>query len=1025
MTMTERGFVLDDRPLTFDPCFKKLGREIAHFANHTRKLVRASHKHRPILLEAAEWSEGAAPLDRRPDDPARAMAAIDKFARSRRADRTTLIGAYFAHHHLRIQAESSRELLRESFRTDPGHRAKTCHRIYHEAYEQRWAWISSLLDLSINASAPDLSREDYAAFNVGSLADHEDVDLAIVAASPEAQGALSRAFTAVSKTFLRYASKIQLFLTEQFETPRTGALLEEYEQVLDRQAERVVSATQLLNAEHLCGSQTLARALFERVTSRFFAGQGSPYIHEAYLRAVMGELGHHLLPSNIPGVLSPKREVYVPAKLVIAAVRVIHGIREARPPETLAVLAEKDPEHAEVYATLSDAFVQNEMLRSLLFLYVVQGDDLDLSDVTIERSARRVAVLLGLGESARRSAERRLMGAYADIRANALRSIATLSLKIARHLGRVSTFRKVVETGDIEIPGDIRAAASSTKSQRNLALHLLETLEQHKSGVFWDEVVELVGAQVVTRDRFFDGLASLGLSKRRMVVRGYVEMMIEDAASMIELLVLAALHDRDKRDRGEPASSPPHARLFWWAMMRLLARDRQSLELFVSRLDTETRSEALFRLATAYTPTELAALANFVERAEVSPRGARVARAVRSVIILVHHSSNALSRLSVRVLGRTPDFLQRLGDTRRLKDLASEISQRAAREPNPREQIELLGDAFDVAALRAALIAILEATPQARDIEYTGAVDEYVRALFKACFREVRARSPMFDRYRPGTGIAIYATGSYARGEAFGADWDYIAVIDHDESRALGSKEADAMKKFFGKVLQLVGQAMARRGLLPHNRFTDRFNTYVLSVSELESYFATRDSETFIDEAEVLEARFFLGDPAVARAFNERVWTRVAKTNRDDFMKDLLGEIRNRRERPPLGFNIKLGPGGLREIHLTWLLIRLHAELPGPLAPALLPLAEKALPKVRADLRYLTEANEELRRARDLYRLAVAFDDHMEPEILARIAKDLEPLKRAGVREPYRDKLAKLMQEVARRVDRVADAIEG
>jgi UTP:GlnB (protein PII) uridylyltransferase len=211
---------------------------------------------------------------------------------------------------------------------------------------------------------------------------------------------------------------------------------------------------------------------------------------------------------------------------------------------------------------------------------------------------------------------------------------------------------------------------------------------------------------------------------------------------------------------------------------------------------------------------------------------------------------------------------------------------------------------------------------------------------------------------------------------------------------------------------------------MPHNRFTDRFNNYVVSIEELETYFRTREEETFIDEAEVLEARFFLGDPAVARVFNDRVWTAVAKTNRVAFMRDLLHELKSRRLRPPLGLNIKVGPGGLREIHLVWLAIRLYADLPGPLVPALLSTAERALPAVGPDLRYLMAANEALRGARDLYRLAVAFEDHMEPEILARIAKDLEPLKRAGVKEPYRQKLVRLMAEVAHRVDRVAAALE-
>ena len=221
----------EQRPLTLDPCFGKLGREITRFANHTRKLLRASQKHRPILEEARDWSEGVASLDETPTNPAVAMRAIDKFARSRRQNRTTLFGAYFAHHYLRTQAQHSQAMLREAFTPDPRHRVRTCHRIYREAEDRRRAWISALLDLTVAASAPDLNRNDYCAFNVGALTDHEDVDLAIVVASVEAREALGRGFAQVSKTFLRYASKIQLFLTEQFSTPRTGALIEEYQQI--------------------------------------------------------------------------------------------------------------------------------------------------------------------------------------------------------------------------------------------------------------------------------------------------------------------------------------------------------------------------------------------------------------------------------------------------------------------------------------------------------------------------------------------------------------------------------------------------------------------------------------------------------------------------------------------------------------------------------------------------------------------------------------------------------------------------
>lgn len=984
-------------PLTRDPAFGKLGREISRFANHTRKLLRASKRYREKLEEACEWSEGVASIDVTPESPANAMRAIDKFARSRREHRTTLFGAYFAHHYLRVQAQHSRALLREAFNPDPEHRVQTCHRIFREADDSRRRWVSALLDLTVAASAPDLNRNDYCALNVGALTDHEDVDLAIVVSSIEAREALGRGFAQVSKTFLRFASKIQLFLTEQFATPRTGALIEEYQQLLDQPARSVVSVTQLLGSQYLCGARHLERALDERVIKCYYAGQGSPTAHQGFLRSVMGELRYFLMPNAVPGVLAPKKEVYVPAKLTTAAVRVIHGVHEPSPPIALALVAEKDPEYADTYLTLADAFVQNEILRALMFLYVFPSDEFDLSDPSIRDASRRVALLLGLGASARRTAQDRLMGAYMDYRARALRCVATLSGKIERHLTRVSTFRNMLEHAD-----------SLHESSGNLAERLLRALEQHKGSVFWDEVVELIGGRWETASRFVRDLGALREPEKRDVARRYVAMMVEDAASLVEFLVFLAAQDR------EHENVPENGPIFWQEMIGHLEAHADALDGFVDRLDTETESEALFRLASVYTAPNLARLADLIENADRTTQGARVVRAIRSVIVLVHHRSNAIGRITVRVLARTPEFLQRLGDARRLKELGAEIRSQAAREQIPGEQIELLGDAFDVDVLQAALIAVLEGAPAARDSEFTSAVDAYVRELFKACFRGVRQRSPIFSHYRPGAGFALYATGGYGRGEAFGGDWDYLAIVgEHDKG----------MKKFFGKVLQRVSGAMTRRGLLPHNRFTDHFNAYVLSLEELRSYLEHRTQETFIDEAEILEARFFLGDPAVARRFNDEIRSFVENENGRDFLRDILHELESRRATLPHGLNLKLAPGGLREIHLLWLAIRIFAKLPGPMVPELLRQAAEALPECRTDLRFLMVANAELRRARDLYRLVVAWDETLEPDVIVEMAKDLAPLQQAGVREDYSEELEKLLVTSALRIDRVAEAI--
>lgn len=991
------------RPLTFDPGFNKLGREISKFANHTRKLVLASQKNRKMLEAASDWSQGAAPLDAAPESPTAAMRAMDKYARVHREDRTKCVGAYFAHHYLRTQAESSRDLLRSAFTRDREHRIRTCHRTYETQEATRREWVAALTEITLSAAAPDLSKSDYVVFNVGALVDHEDVDLAILVKDEEARKALSSGFAGVTKTFLRYASKVQLFLTEELTTPRVGATIEEYEQLLTRPTRSVVSVMQLLGSQYLCGNKNLARLLQERVITAYYAGEGLPIVHEAFLRSVMVELRHYILPNSKPGLLSPKREIYVPAKLATTAARVVHGVHEARPPHALMMLAEKDPALAETYRTLADAFTQNEVLRALLFLYVYPGDEFDLLDSDVEVATRRVALLIGARESARRDSADRLNQLYTDIRARALGAAATLSTKIELHLSRVSTFRRLVERHRVD-----------SEEHSNLAVRLLDALIRYKDSVFWDEVVGLLADSPVNGQRFYDDLLSLDASKRTQIAEGYVRQMSDNAPALVDFLVFIARKDQETRPRSQTARPGPIPLKFWCAFTLLMTEDSVRRDAVIQRLDTEISADALFRLALAFPPDLIAELTDLIESSGNTLRTARVVRALRSAIVLAHHRSNYVGRVATRVLGRTPQFLARLGDSRRLKELNTDILQQAAREREPGEQIELLGDSFDVAALRGALMAVLEGTPSALDAELVSAVDQYVRELFKACFREVRQRSAMFEHYRPGSRIAIFATGGYGRGEAFGGDFDYLAVVDEDDR---------GLKKFFGKVLQRVAGCMSRRGLHPHNRFTGQFNAYVVSIPELVEHLSHRSQETFIDEAEVLEARFFLGDPLVAKAYHEQVRGKVTGENANDFVSELLNELKTRRSYVPPGLNLKEGAGGLREIHLLWLALRVVAQLPGPVSPEMLWPIAQVLPRSRGDLRFLMIAHSELRRVRDIYRLLVAFDDTIDADALTTVAKDLRPLREAGVHRGFAREVTKLLSASAMRIDRVASEI--
>ena len=105
------------------------------------------------------------------------------------------------------------------------------------------------------------------------------------------------------------------------------------------------------------------------------------------------------------------------------------------------------------------------------------------------------------------------------------------------------------------------------------------------------------------------------------------------------------------------------------------------------------------------------------------------------------------------------------------------------------------------------------------------------------------------------------------------------------------------------------------------------------------------------------------------------------------------------------------------------LALRCYAGLRGPIGPPSIDAIARSIPGVEPELQGLFEAYRELRRARELYRLTVAFDDHVEPELLEEVAYDLAPLREAGVRTPYRPHLDATMDRTAALIDHLREEL--
>lgn len=985
----------------FDPAFQPLGEEIDRFANHIRRRMHSSRKARQELQDANLRSGGAAPLTAPPADTERAMLALEAHAKARDISATPLVGAYFSHHFLRQQAQLATEVL-SAYRGDRERRAGTLYRCFVGAEAERKTWVKALLRSCLRTAAPALNEEDYVAFNAGSLLDYEDIDLAFIARDEHTQDVLQTCLNTVNPTFLRYASKVQLFLSEQVSNRRSAPLLSDYARLLKRAEGSVVSVMQLLGSDYLSGGRELQRALATQIVYKHYAHGSDPLVHEAFLRKLSKELRVMMQPRPESRVLSPKREVYLPAKLATAGLRVIHGVHASLPPIALRELAQADPELSESYQSLSEAFIENELMRTLLYVYVLPAERFDLGDADTLTACRRPAELLGLGPG--EEVEGFLLDRYGAARKRALTASGQLYGAIERHLKEISSFRHLVRELDAE-----------EAAQDDVPRQLLRALQQHPGGVFWDQVVNRISDERPVA--FARGLRALPRREREWVAQAYVGLMVEDAAALLEFFVYLVQSDQDQAAEGPRPEGGSLAELFWDALTAHLNTHPNALRELAHSLDLSASAGALYKLTASAPPVFLSRFVDRVEAKVDSKRAHRVVRALRSMILLCHHRSNAMSRAAARAMtANKAQLLKRLGSSRQLDELVKDKLLLAAQSRKLRPQIDALGQALDVGFVKCALERALMIPSGKYAQDFVHLVDRYVPQLFVACAREVQRQNPGRFEHISLKEIALFSTGGYGRGESFGSDWDYFALIERGDPER---------KLFFGRALQRMSSAMGRRGLSAHNRFAEHFGAYVGTVPEVVEHLQERGPETFIDEAELLEARPLYGSEEAAARFKGEVQRWIIQERAGAFSQDLLRELAaRRRSNAGLVDNPKSAPGGLREIHLVWLLAQVSAGLHERISQDVLPEVARALPGCEPDLHFLLGAHERLRRARELYRLTVAYDDVIDAPAFIRVGRALSPLQDAGVSAEFAEHLAAELRASALRIDRVIAAVE-
>jgi len=182
-----------------------------------------------------------------------------------------------------------------------------------------------------------------------------------------------------------------------------------------------------------------------------------------------------------------------------------------------------------------------------------------------------------------------------------------------------------------------------------------------------------------------------------------------------------------------------------------------------------------------------------------------------------------------------------------------------------------------------------------------------------------------------------------------------------------------------------------RRSIIPQFRFADRFRRFVTTFSDLRRLFERPDENTFIDQSQLLGARLVIGSDYFLKIFQSEIISPFIFQRKAEFIEAMLNEMRSRHnyynstkiEVP----EIKEGPGGLRDFENFIFILKAYFEWAEPLTETLFSRIESAITNDDSNFISLVRDYQLLKHIRDLYRLSVSNDDHLDKAYLDQLVR--------------------------------------
>jgi hypothetical protein len=877
-------------------------------------------------------------------------------------EKLDFLGCYFAlqflHMNLRLV-----DIVKLELATSPD-RAQTGKKLMLESGRMFRYLTKCYMERILDIFLQEEPKPEFVMLGVGTRADQDDIDLGIVHREPGDAKGLNRAIGRLASEMFKKANRLHFHLSEHVGENTFSATIEQYEEILDKDAYDCVIVTEMLGAAVILGSYPLYDQFKSRVTNRFYYDPRNKEnrFHESYLRGILGEVNSLLTRLKLSDAINPKDDALRPMKSLLSAIKLVYGVDRVNAWNIIDELREKNPERRPQYDDLERTLSFFELVRHLYQIMVAQDEDIFPREPGVEVMVAKIAETLGFEKKGVVSAKDFMLVIYYEFLGKSTQAIEVLTEDLKKHLREVSIFKPIF-SGDIyRKPG----------FEGNLAVDFIRASSFVKGVAYWDDFQEqLRDKDNSFYDEFVESFSQLPERLQRRVAQGYVAGTAYDPALVLKFLVII----------GEKAQSKKPASVF-----NILSR------LFIDELDRLPDTAAsLMQMLNTYPETlnrflaliEWESLIKFVKLVQRKPALAELLprhKQLQTLVDVHYQSSHFFKQHFHKVLNKFPVFIKNLHRNERLKEITDGFYSDLTSLPSINERIEQLGDYYDLEFVRVSLLAMAGGACEQTDAEFIEFCDNYTLSLYEFCQQDVHL-SLGYSMHTHDL-FALYATGGHAREQGFDDDYDMIVILDSSDSDKID---------YCNKIVARMNSQILKRGILPHHRFTDCFGSYTISFEQLADHLSSHDREIFVDQSQVLSSRMLVGSTRLERKLQEKVIGPLIFAREREYIEYMKEEMESRHVGGDADHihDVKECPGGLRDIEMLLLLYKAKHKTRDPLSRKFLHLLSEIEPENAKNFRYLEDHLNFIKKLRDLYRLKVAAHNIISRQTLLPVAESM------------------------------------